>query len=215
VTQQTSQKDGPAASSDGSLSASLLDKVQLDIDDAPFLQEAKPAESPALSEESSLAVPGAEARPAKSKKKLLAVVAAAVVLLGGAALLLFFGGDATPPPQPPVIVVPAAPPFVLPTAHTMALEPFWVDLRTPAGERIFLVVTFTASTPELALYREMEDKLVTLRDAIYYYLRNKDYAFLADQNNMETIRTDLLSTVNNYLVQGELKDLWYDSYLMK
>lgn len=191
-------------------------KVQLDIDDAPFLLDPDDAPPPPATTESQPPVP-AEPASGSSKKKLL--LAAGVFLLLVAAAVWFFvlrtPPDIVAPPEPPVIVVPTPKGPSVPREFTIRLEPFWVPLTDTEGETRFLVATFVLSTPEDGINQEIQDKLVTLRDAIFYYLRNKDYRFLLDAANAETIREDLLGTINNYIVQGELKNLYFDNYLMQ
>lgn len=191
-------------------------KVQLDIDDAPFLLDPDDEPPPPATTESQAPVP-AEPASGSSKKKLL--LAAGVVLLLVAAAVWFFvlrtPPDIVAPPEPPVIVVSTPKGPTVPREFTTKLEPFWVPLTDTEGKTRFLVATFVLSTPEDAINQEIQDKLVTLRDAIFYYLRNKDYRFLLDAANAETIREDLLGTINNYIVQGELKNLYFDNYLMQ
>lgn len=193
-------------------------KVQLDIDDAPFLlaPEDEPDTTPA---------PLASAPPApvegkkKLNKKLLLALAGLVIVLLAAAAIWFFLFRAPPdivaPPEQPVIVVPTPKAPAFPKEFTTRLEPFRVPLTDGEGRTRFLEATFVLATPEDRINQEIQDKLLTLRDAIFYYLRNKDYQFLLDPANAETIRADLLGTVNNYIVQGELKNLYFDSYLMQ
>ena len=109
-----------------------------------------------------------------------------------------------------VPATPAAPPP--PAEYNLKLAPFWVPVKTPANEDRFLVATFVLNTKDAVLNTEMQDKLTTLRDSIYYYLSNKDYAFLTDPASAESIREDLIEAINHYLVQGELKNLYFDQF---
>lgn len=61
----------------------------------------------------------------------------------------------------------------------------------------------------------MRQKTTILRDAIYYYLRNKDLTYLSDKNNVEALKQDLLSVMNQYLSQDRLDDVLIDQYLVK
>ncbi len=205
---------------DSGFAATAVQKVQLDIDDAPFLreeEEEKPAPPPAPLPDVSL-----PAKPEKkSNKKLLIIAGAGLLLLAlaGAAAFFFLGGSSTPPPpapEAPVIIVPSTPPpAAAKLEYTIKLDPFRVPLVDAAGKRHFLVASFVLATEDGILHQEMADKIVTLRDAIYYYLANKDYEFLSNALNNEQIRSDLLGGVNNYLVQGELKSLYFDSFLIQ
>lgn len=192
-------------------------KVQLDIDDAPFLldPEDEPDALPAPVASTAPAVPEKNGR----KKKLIIIGGAALLLLLIVAAAVWFFVFKAPPPPPapeaPVIVVPSKVEPVLPKEYSLKLEPFWVPLVSQDGQQRFLVATFVVATESGLLYQEMEDKLLIVRDALFYYLRNKDYDFLTNPENAETIRTDLCGSVNNYLVQGELKNLYFDSFLVQ
>jgi len=127
-----------------------LRKVELDLDDAPFLVEQAPP-PPAKTEEAPLQVAEEGAEPPKKKKKLLLIAAAAgllVLLVAGAAIWWFV--LRTPPPPPPepikpdVIVVPSA---KTPTAQpdsVKELAPFVIPRQTPTGCALFDLQIFNS-----------------------------------------------------------------------
>ena len=199
----------------GDFDALAGQKVQLDIDDAPFLVE--PEEAPPVPAVSESGPPEpTEPKKRKISKKLIAALLVLLLAIIGAAVWFFvFRTPPPPPPQPEVIVVPTPKAPTGPKEFVTTLAPFWVPLVDDEGKNRFLVATFVLSTFDDPVNQEIQDNLVTLRDAIYYYLSNKDYHFLIDAANAETIRTDLLGTINNYIVQGELRNLYFDSYLMQ
>ncbi len=191
-------------------------KVQLDIDDAPFLLDPDDMPEVPATVESEPPAP-VEEKPRRNTKKLMAV-AFLILLLAGAAIWFFVfrqAPDIAAPPAPPVIVVPTPKAPAAPKEFSTKLAPFWIPLVDDEGKSRFLVATFVLSTREDQVNQEIQDKLVTLRDAIFYYLRNKDYHFLLDAANAETIREDLLGTINNYIVRGELRSLYFDNYLLQ
>ena len=119
-------------------------------------------------------------------------MAAVLVLLlvgGGAAWFLTRKKDAPPPaaPDPTVqkIVVPqqAAPPPsepAKPAQTILSWEPFWVEQKDAKGSIRFLVVKFSAPTENQKLVFEAQAKKVVIRDAVYYYLKNKSLTYLTD-----------------------------------
>ncbi len=214
---------------DGDFELTANDKVQLDIDDAPFLLDPDEEEAPppVLSAERSL-ITRETTETGKGKKKLIAVIIILALATAGigTAIGLFVlkksGWRKSPTTAtaatdtPPVVVVPATPAAPPPPAeYNLKLAPFWVPVKTPANEDRFLVATFVLNTKDAVLNTEMQDKLTTLRDSIYYYLSNKDYAFLTDPASAESIREDLIEAINHYLVQGELKNLYFDQYILQ
>lgn len=227
--QSTDTQTTAAAAEITEAAPSRLPKVQLDIDDAPFLREAEPEAPPPppkpdipLPEPSDGAAPAPDAAAAKKKKKRLILIAAAGLVLliaGGAALWWFVLRTPPPPPvQPQVVVVPnttgKAP---APSEFFIGFAPFRLELVETAGKDkgkiVFLVCKFTAVTSSEAVLAETQNKVIVLRDALYFYLKNKEYAFLADPLNTPTIKSDLVSVLNGYLATGKVEDVLFERYL--
>ncbi len=149
-------------------------KVELDLDDAPFLEDDEPEPAP----EPAKAPPQArEAAPPPvelsrkdrllaNKKKLIFAGGGAVVLLAAAIAvnLFLFPGDETSSSQPPALepekvlaapkpLPPApVPPFV------MQWEPFWVELKDTEGAVRFLTCKFSIPTDNPTIFDEMNKK---------------------------------------------------------
>ncbi len=203
------------------------DKVELDLDDAPFLEEEEEEEAAPTDE---LAEPEEEkevrARGIKAlleairrdKRLMAAVIGGAVLLLG---LLLTFllwpSKDVAPPGDtlglPPETVTPEVSPA--PPEHIVALKPFLVEHVTEEGEVRLLFCKFSISTENEKLAWEITHKQLTLRDAIFYYLKNKDLRFLTDKTKVEQLKKDLLSVINQYLNVGQIETLLIEEYLVK
>lgn len=198
-------------------------KVTLDIDDAPFLREEEP---PAPKESTELVLDNSavaevddEATLKKKKKKKL-------IIMGGAALLLLVAVVVwwfvlrTPPPkivplEPEIIRVPSPPTDAKPAEFIINFAPYWIELPDGKGGVIFLVCKFAAVTKSEALTQEAQNKMLTLRDAVYYYLKNKTYQFLIDPASVPTIKKDLASVLSGYLAGGQIDDMLFESYLGK
>jgi flagellar FliL protein len=213
---------------DGGALPDAGDKVELDLDDAPFLEEEEDEEDEGPVGEAVDAPSKAEGPSLLERlkdRRVLIPSSAALVLLAG--LLLFFllrGEDApiqvpegTPaevaeeePPPPP-----QEPQEPEPVEFIVSWEPFWVEHTAEDGTVRFLVCKFSAATPNEKLAWEIEHKQLVLRDAIFYYLRNKDLTFLSDKANVEVLKKDLLSVVNQYLSNDQLTELLIEDYLVK
>lgn len=196
-------------------------KVELDLDDAPFLQADKEV-APVPTHEAAVPDPGEDdaAKAKARKKKLLIIIIAGVVLLaiaGVAAWWFLFRGPPPPagpaPLEPEVIVVPGAPAPTASSEIAREFAPFIVPVKGADGRENFLVCKFTAITNSQNINREIDQQRIALRDAVYYYLRGKDSAFLLNARNGEQIKKDLLSVFNDYLTQGKLEDILFESYL--
>lgn len=194
-------------------------KVELDLDDAPFLVD--DADEPALPEDGETpAVPQeAAAVAAGSKKKKLLLLAAGglalLLALGAAAWWFFLRVPAPVPdvPKPEVIVVPSKPAATARPDYVKEFAPFLVERPDGGGGSRFLICKFSTLTKVPNLDKEMDQKMLTLRDALYYYLRSKDNDFLLAPANVQTIKKDLTSVLNNYLTQGQIEDVLFESYL--
>ena len=227
-TEELSASEGQAAPD--------TDKVELDLDDAPFLEDeeevAPEPEQPAVP---APAVGTAPARPSlvallverarefiATKKGKIALGVAAALLAGLVALLLWSGKPAPPPPPPAPPPVEETPPEVeLEPESTMgyefivSLEPFMVEYLQPNGTYRFLMARFSLATGSERVSFDVRNKIVVLRDAIFYYLRNKDMLFLSDKNNVEQLKKDLLSVINQYMAGDQLEVILIEEYLIK
>lgn len=193
------------------------DKVELDLDDAPFLDEDDEEEEqlPSYDEEE----PSEEEETFFQKNKKIIVFGSGFFVLLALVLiaLLYFAPWKEPPPPPPppeeVPVIEEEPPP--PPEFIVSWDPFWVEHTDDEGKVRFLICRFAAPTPNEKLAWELEFKKVNIRDAIFYYLRNKDLTFLSDKGNVETLKKDLLNVVNQYLSNGQLENLLIEEYLVK
>lgn len=193
-------------------------KVELDLDDAPFLQAEEKAPELPSPVDAVPEPPDENARKNKKKKILiLAGACAAVALIAAAAAWWFLFRTPPPPPvagpEPEIIIVPKAAAPAGPTDIVREFAPFVIPIREASGETGFLVCKFSAITTDPGLTREMDQQRIALRDAIYFYLRGKDNNFLLDARNGQQIKDELLSIFNDYLTQGKLEDILFESYL--
>lgn len=200
--------------------AATSKKVELDLDDAPFLQTER-EDIPSATHE--VAVPNApvdEAERLRRQKRKRMLIAGGIVLLvaTGAIIWWFFFREppaVSPGIEPEVIVVPSP---VAPAENdeiVRPFEPFVVPVKDAAGSVSFLVCKFSALTQNPNINQEIDKQRVALRDAIYFYLRSKDSKYLLDARNAEAIKEDLLSIFNDYLTQGKLEDILFESYLSR
>jgi len=194
-----------------------LRKVELDLDDAPFLVEQE-SQPPAKTEEGPLQVKEEAPAPSKKKKLIIIAGAAALVLLLaiGAAVWWFFLRKPPPPPpeaiKPEVIVVPTPKTPTAQPDNVKELAPFVIPRQTAKGAR-FLICKFSTVSQSPRVGMEIDHKLIPLRDALYYYLSSKSDEFLLDPANAATIKKDLSGVLNDYLTQGRIDDILFESYL--
>ncbi len=210
-----------------------LQKVDLDLDDAPFLEDEVEEEAPPQAEAaaSPFAEPAQEAAKPSRKKLFILIGAAALLLVAGVAAYFLFLKKPAPPPEPveeaaPPPVEEAAPTPIAPTPPppeppapkreiVIPMDPFLVELTDPKGRTRFLTIRFTAVTQEPPVELELKRNLIVVRDAVYYYLKNKNMEFLTDKNNTEAIKKDVLSVINQFVGAQPLDNLLIEDFLVK
>lgn len=209
---------------DTSETARASQKVDLDLDDAPFLEdeeEVKP--EPVKPKETIKLAVADEGVPApRDKKKLIIIGAAAlalVLVLALAAKFLFFKGKSVQPAElPPQASVQdnkteaAAP---LPPEVHVRLEPFWVEQKGEGDEIRFLIARILLSTHDETVAKELTGRLLQARNAVFYYLKNKDVQYLTDEKNTEILKTELLLVINQYVTDGKFETLMFEEYVVK
>ena len=207
------------------------DKVELDLEDAPFLEEdeeeeeeqaeaaPRPSELPELPPDEG---PPLWKRIVLDQRVWLAAAGVIILLLGVIIFLLLPESSPETPQETPAAEVEPAPEEVPqeaekaePLAHPVSWDPFWVEYEMPDGSLRFLRCKFSAQTDNEKIAWELSRKQTVVRDSIYYYLRNKDLTFLADKSNAEALKRDLLAVINQYLTSGELEVLLIEEYLIK
>ncbi len=206
-------------------------KVELDLEDAPFLsdvEEEEPSEAIAFDEEPSSPEQGTE--EGQSKKKLFIIGGIASVILAIILALVLGGNDKpqeqAPPPQPaPVEEIqeeqatpapePEPAPVVEPEEIQVRFDPFFVEYTSKKDELRFLEITPVFCTTRSVLADNLRREKPTVRYALYYFLQSKDVDFLADQANVETLKQELLAVTNQYMALGTFETLLFEHYLVK
>lgn len=208
------------------------DKVELDLEDAPFLEDEDEEEEEAPQE--SFEGPQEEE---KEENRFIVLLKDKRVITGLGSLLFLililifwiipeFTGD-DEPEEPPLAeevteeieeqeaLVEVAPEEVPEDEFIVSMLPFWVEKTDGEGKIRFLVAKFAASTNNEKLSWEIQSKQTVLRDAIFFYLNNRDLTFLADKKNVEVLKNDLVSVMNQYLSNDQLETVLIEQYLVK
>lgn len=225
--------DASAPSGDAPASKSKVDaKVELDLDDAPFLEEDEPEPEPepkkAAEPSPKKAAPVPEASPSlkdrllANKKKLIMAGGGAVLLIVAAVCvnMFLFSGEKPPPPPPAtepekVLAAPKPLPEAPAPQFVMQWEPFWIELKDTEGAIRFLTFKFSVPTDNPILYAEMNGKKLILRDALFYYLRNQPIIPLTDTTRVQAFKEDLLTVMNEHLGSGKATEILIQDYLVQ
>ena len=220
---EVSQTDGMIDTSETSRSSQ---KVELDLDDAPFLEEEEEVKpEPSKPKQAVSLEPEQVEKPSffADKKKVMIIGAAAFVVLLVVALgikFLFFKGKSEPATEK---TEHAAPKEQVPDNATtpevpevqIRLEPFWVEQNGDKDEIRFLIVRILLITTDKSVAKEFEARLMPARNAIFYYLKNKDVQFLSDEHNVDKLKAELLMVINQYVTDGKFETLMFEEYVVK
>ncbi|WP_147821260.1 flagellar basal body-associated FliL family protein [Salidesulfovibrio onnuriiensis] len=213
----------PKAQLDDSEASRATQKVDLDLDDAPFLEDEE-EEEVELEEAPEEEAPSEEKKekkelPAIFKNKLFYMAVVIAVLLIVILYLLFSRPDAPPPPPPPEpepIEEPLVEPEPVITGEILLrLDPFLIEQKDEKGAIRFLEVRLVLNTTDEELARQFKQETFTVRNALYYYLKNKDLQFLSDKNNADKLKQELLAVVNQYMGFGQFETLLFEQYLVR
>ncbi|KAB1443650.1 flagellar basal body-associated FliL family protein [Pseudodesulfovibrio senegalensis] len=215
----------PKAQLDDSEASKATQKVDLDLDDAPFLEdeeeeeiELEEPEEPALEDEEPKKKKGL---PPIFKNKLFYMGLTIALLLIVIVVLLFSRPSAPPPPPPETQQTEPAPEPVVepenvkPNDILLRLDPFLIEQKDSEGTIRFLEVRLVLNTTNDELAQQFKQETFTIRNAIYYYLKNKDLAFLSDKKNADKLKKELLAVVNQYMAYGRFESLLFEQYLVR
>ncbi len=184
------------------VAAKAAQKVALDLDGAPFLQDDLPADKGNLADKAPTPVKQIAAEPEDSKKGRPSRKLIMLGILFGVLAVLILAAAATfwliKPAAPPEQVELPLPPPPQPDKHYTALEPFWVAFDQ--GDEVrFLSLKMTLVTEDPMLSLEIQRKNIILRDAAYYFLNHRPLPTVKQADAADALKDDLLSVLNQHL----------------
>lgn len=219
--------DQPKAQLDDSEASRATQKVDLDLDDAPFLEDEDEEEEIIEEEE---AAPLMEEEDEEEKPSLIATLLGNKLFLisGGVILILLIvivilllrEPEAPPPTEEPPVeeVLPeeeVAPVVEEKPEIIIRLDPFLIEQTDEEGQIRFLEVRVLVSTEDDGLAKQFKQETYTVRNALFYYLKNKDLQFLSDKKNSDKMKKELLAIINQYMGFGQFETLMFDQYLVR
>lgn len=195
------------------------EKVELDLDDAPFLEEEEEEEEQetgpeklSLEEEGKKEEKSAQAA-AWWKRKWVVFSASGLLLLLIVFLIWFIFFQE---PEKVQEKKPASEPTKTkeepsePEQINMEFKPFQIEYAQ--NDQIHFLHCQLAFAVNDVLKWEVKRKTLVLRDAIYYYLRNRDLTFLNNKDNVEKLKKDLSAVVNQFLSNGRIQEILIQEY---
>ena len=222
-------EDSESTSSEKTIS-SEQDKVELDLDDAPFLDfdddEEEKETSPVEEEVKLEPVEQKSETPKKSKTKFIIFGGlGSLAVAGGIGFWLFLRTTTPPePPSPPPPKVekkvpkpepqPEEEPLIPEERRVVKLQPFFIEYQQGDQSR-FLECSLSLSAPNILQNDELRRHMIEIRDALYFYLKNKDIFFLENQKNAEQFKKEVLDVINQHMVFKPVTYILIDKYLVR
>lgn len=220
--------DQPKAQLDDSEASRATQKVDLDLDDAPFLEDEdeeeeieafeSEEETPLLEEEEESS--GFDLKALLRNKLVLAFIGVILILIVVIVFLLLREPEAPPPPPPPPVEevqeTPLEEPEIPETPEILIrLDPFLIEQKDKDNNIRFLEVRIVVSTIDDGLARQFKQETYTVRNALFYYMKNKDLQFLSDKENSEKLKKELLAIINQYMGFGQFDTLLFEQYIVR
>ena len=214
---------------DDSEASKASQKVDLDLDDAPFLEDEDEDEDDVEFEEEETPLFEEEEEEGDSRfdfkalfRNKLFLIALSVIILLLIVILVLLLRDPAPEPAPAPAPqemteeaqVPEPEPETTPEI-LIRLDPFLIEQRDGENNVRFLEVRVVVSTEDDGLARQFKQETYVVRNAVFYYLRNKDLQFLSDEDNSEQLKSELLAIVNQYMGFGQFDTLLFEQYLVR
>jgi len=214
----------PKAQLDDSEANKATQKVDLDLDDAPFLEDEDEEEEIVFDEEETplLDEPIEDSKfdiGTLFKNKLFLISLSVIVILIAIIVFLLLREPEAPPPPPNVDKAQPkeeAPEAVEQTPEILIrLDPFLIEQKDGDGQIRFLEARVVVSTLDDGLARQFKQETYAVRNALYYYLKNKDLQFLSDKENSDKLKSELLAIINQYMGYGQFETLLFEQYLVR
>ena len=210
-------------------------KVELDLDDAPFLEwEEDSGEEEGAGEGQKEVVQGekeAEEEDKKSKKSVFELIkkwwwvgasALGLLLIIAASLYITSAVDTkdkegTDKEESTVVELEESEKSKTNQTKQMqqvSLEPFWVVYDTKDNFRQFhLGIDLSIKGKDPAW--ELEKKIPVIRDSLYYFLKNKQIQEISDKDNISELKKEIQTVVNNNLSNGKVDKVLIQKYLVE
>ena len=95
-----------------------------------------------------------------------------------------------------------------------ALKTFVVNLADPGGKR-YLRVGIVLAFKEIALDRELEEKLPRVRDKILMILPSKTFDDIKTSAGKAALKAEIVNGLNSFLKQGRISDLYFEEFVVQ
>lgn len=97
---------------------------------------------------------------------------------------------------------------------TFSLDPFIVNLTDDSGEK-YLKVNLTLELGKGIVKEELDKRLPQIRDVILILLSSKSFADIKNVQGKLRLREEIISRLNNTLVTGEIKEVYFTEFVVQ
>ena len=101
-----------------------------------------------------------------------------------------------------------------PLGPIFALETFIVNLADKGGNR-YLRITMDLELGNPELKSEIKKRLPQVRDSILMILPSKRFADISPVAGKIALRDEILATLNGFLIQGEISNIYFKEFVVQ
>jgi flagellar FliL protein len=101
-----------------------------------------------------------------------------------------------------------------PLGPIFALETFIVNLADKGGNR-YLRITMDLELGNPELESEIQKRLPQVRDSILMILPSKRFADISPMAGKIALRDEILETLNGFLIQGEISNIYFKEFVVQ
>ena len=101
-----------------------------------------------------------------------------------------------------------------PLGTIISLETFIVNLADKGGNRYLrITMDIELGTPELE--PEIQKRLPQVRDGVLMILPSKRFEDISSMEGKAALRDEILATLNGFLVQGEITNIYFKEFVVQ
>ncbi|MGE5580949.1 MAG: flagellar basal body-associated protein FliL [Bacillota bacterium] len=135
------------------------------------------------------------------------------VIIAGAFLIITFKGGTTKVVETKTVVVGAGAGEEVGPLVPLGNE-IIVNIPSDDGVEHYLKVNATLELDNEKAKEEVTKRIPQIRDLMITILRSKPKEKIDEKEGKEQIRSEIISTINRYLISGKVKNLYFEDFLI-
>ncbi|MBW2623613.1 MAG: flagellar basal body-associated FliL family protein [Deltaproteobacteria bacterium] len=153
--------------------------------------------------------------------KIIIIVVVVVVVLGGVGFAvltfgtdLFSSSDKATGEQTASGESADASKTAEPLGVLYPMKPFIVNLAEAAGKR-YLKITFDLELTNKEVQGEINSRMAPIQDSLLILLSSKSFSDISTVEGKMRLRMEIIGRINNFLVQGRVKNAYFTEFVVQ